>query len=346
MTRQTWVAFVSATVFVLMALVLALTPVPFVSWTPGGTYEVLGAGEEQPIEVSGTKTYPTEGSLRITTVSQTGADARLTLPEAVLSYLLPERDTLPRESIYPPGKTPEQVETEERQSMDTSQVDAVVAALRAADVEVVERPAVESVTVSGPSEGILSPGDLVLTVNGLEPTTKEQVIEEVRAVAVGEDISFRVLRDGEERQLTVTTGSSNTEAGVSVVGAQFGPGYDYEPSVEFGIDPAIGGPSAGLLFSLAIYDRITPGALVHGTVAGTGRITADGVVQPIGGVQQKIAGSEEAGASVFLYPEGNCADVAGVRTDLTLVPVETLPQAIEAMQALDAGATEELPTCP
>ena len=141
MTRQTWTAFVSALLFVALAALLAILPVPFVTWSPGGTQDTLGSIRQQPIiMVDGIKTYPTTGQLDLTTVAVTRATARLTLPEAVLAYWLPHRDALPRDAVYDPGKSAAQVETEEADMMSTAQDDAVVAALRAAHQPVTELP--------------------------------------------------------------------------------------------------------------------------------------------------------------------------------------------------------------
>lgn len=346
MTRQTRIAFVSALSFVAMAVLLALTPVGFVTWSPGSAHDVLATGDEPAISVSGVETYPTEGSLQITTVSVTSPDARLTLPEAVLAYWLPDRDTLPRESIYPAGKSPEQVETEEQEMMAGSQTEAVVAALRQAGVPVVERPVIAAVTVGGPSDGVLTPGDLVLSIDGTAVETRDDVLDAIQSAAVGDEVAFSVLREGQEEQVVVTTDGSNNDASVPVVGAMVGTGYEYPADVSFGIDPAIGGSSAGLVFSLAIYDKITPGPLVPGSVAGTGQITATGEVGGIGGIQQKIHGAEEAGAGVFLVPEANCPDVAGVRTDLSLVAVDSLDTAVAALEQLaDPATAQDVPRC-
>lgn len=346
MTRQTRIAFVSALCFVAMAVVLALTPVGFVTWSPGSAHDVLATGDEPAISVSGVETYPTEGSLEITTVSVTSPDARLTLPEAVLAYWLPDRDTLPRESIYPAGKSPEQVETEEQEMMAGSQTEAVVAALRKAEVPVVERPVIAAVTVGGPSDGVLTPGDLVLDIDGTPVETREDVLDAIGSAAVGDEVAFSVLRQGEEEQVVVTTDGSNNDASVPVIGAMVGTGYEYPAEVSFGIDPAIGGSSAGLVFSLAIYDKITPGALVTGAVAGTGQISATGEVRPIGGIQQKIHGAEEAGAGVFLVPAANCPDVLGLSTELSLVRVDSLDTAVSALEQLSDPATaQDVPRC-
>src|SRR5690606_521879 len=123
--------------------------------------------------------------------------------------------------------------------------------------------------------------------------------------------------------------------------------YDFPFEVKINIDENIGGPSAGLMFALAIYDKLTPGALTGGEhVAGTGTISGTGEVGGIGGIQQKIAAARRDGATIFLTPEPNCpmaveAAVEGIR----LVRVSTLDDAIEALEALRDGADERVPTC-
>ncbi len=348
MTRQTWTAFVAAVAFIVAAILMVIVPVPFVSWSPGTVQNTLGAVKGQPvIKISGIQTYPTSGALDLTTVSETRPDSRLTLPEALLSYWLPNRDVLPREAIYSPGQSAAQVKTEQTENMETSQSDAVVAALRAAGQQVSTRLAVSSVTVGGPAYRKLQPGDLILTVNGTAVTDADQVGSLVRRHPAGSTVSFRVVRG--KQQLSVAVKSQTAASGpVSpVVGITVGTGYQYTPDISFDLGEDIGGPSAGLVFSLAIYDKITAGALLSGRhLAGTGTITASGSVGPIGGIQEKIAGAQNDGATVFLVPADNCEDLAGVQTKMTLIKVASLPDAISALTTLNTGGgAAQLPHC-
>ena len=129
-----------------------------------------------------------------------------------------------------------------------------------------------------------------------------------------------------------------------MVGISVGVDSTVKVSVNLGQD--IGGPSAGTAFALAIYDKLTPGALLNGKhVAGTGTIDALGQVGAIGGIQQKIAGAKEDGATVFLVPAPNCAaalhaDVKGIQ----LVKISTLKDAISALKAV-ADGKGEVPSC-
>jgi PDZ domain-containing protein len=338
MTRQTWTAFASAVVFVALAALMAAMPVPFVTWSPGRVQDTLGSVRGTPIiAISGVDSFPTTGRLDLTTVSITRADSRLTLPEAILSYWLPSRDALPRDAIYPPGKTAEQVDSEEAVSMETAQSDAVVAALRAAREPVTEMPVITSVTVGGPAHGRLAPGDLVVSVDGVDGRNADSVGEQIRTHRIGQRVDFVVLRDREQKRISITTAESSTASGVAVVGITVGVGYRYEPRISFDLGQQIGGPSAGLVFALAIYDKITEGPLLQDRhIAGTGGITPTGAVQRIGGIQEKIAAAEKAGASAFLVPAANCRDLAGLKTDLTLIKVGTLTEGIDAIRTLDA----------
>lgn len=348
MTRQTWTAGVAAVLFVGMAILLAVVPVPFVTWAPGGTTDTLGnVGAEPIIKVQGIQTYPTTGKLDLTTVSVTRADSHLTLPEALVSYWLPHRDTLPRNAVYAPDKSVEQVETEEAEMMETAQDDAVVAALRAANKPVTEMPAIASVTVGGPAHGRLAPGDLVISVDGVTTSSVESVGEQIREHTVGESVTFVVWRSRSQVTVKVATTASATTGDSPVVGITVATGYRYQPEISFDFGQQIGGPSAGLVFALAIYDKITAGPLLAGQhIAGTGQITPAGVVGSIGGIQEKVAAAEDDGATVFLVPAPNCADLAGIATDMTLVKVATLTDAIAAVRALETpGDADRTPRC-
>lgn len=346
MTRQTWTAIASAVVFIFTAALIVLLPVPYVTWTPGSAHNTLDESKSM-IEVTDIATHPTTGQLDLLTVGVTRADSRLSLPEAVLAYFLPKRDALPREAVYPPDKSVDQVEHEEAEMMETAQADSVVAALRAADEPVTERPVVASVTVGGAAHELLKPGDLFLSVDGQAVSQIDQVGALISAHKVGDKVDFVVRRDRVETPVTVTTRASDQDPAAAVVGITVGLGYDYEPRISFDLGEKIGGPSAGMVFSLAIYDKITPGPLLNGThVAGTGTITSTGEVGGIGGIQEKIAAAEDSGATVFLVPEPNCADLAGVKTSLKLVKVGTLEQGIDAMRLLsEPDGLTRMPSC-
>jgi len=352
MTRQSWVSIAAAVGFLLSVLLVAFVPVPYVTWAPGETQDVLGtdASGTPLVRVDGVDTYATSGRLDLTTVSVTRVDGHAGLVEVLLAWARPGHDALDRELYYPPGTTEGGAEQERAEMMSTSQLVAAAAAARAAGLPVTARAVVSSVVVGGPAHEQLRPGDVVLAVDGRQVTTAEEAAAAVHAAATGDgatgdpQVRWRVRRDGDE--VEVTTGLRAGSDPADRAGIELTDGWDLPLQARFGIPDEIGGPSAGLVFSLAIYDRITPGDLVAGRhVAGTGTITADGTVGAIGGIQSKIVGAEDAGATVFLVPADNCADLAGARTDLRLVRVATLEQAVTALQLLHDDPEAEVARC-
>ena len=345
-TRQTVTAFVSATLFVVLAVLVAVLPVPYVTWAPGQAHDVLATDGEPIITIADAQTYPTAGQLDLTVVSTTTADSRLSLPQALVAYWRPHHDALPREAIYPPGRTADEVESADAEMMVSAQDDAAVAALKAHGDRVDVLPAVASVTVGSPAQGRLRPGDLVRSVGGTDTPTVEDVQAAVRRAEVDVPLAFEVLRDKVPVEATVEPARQSSGAGVQI-GITLGTGYAYGPRISYDLGQKIGGPSAGLVFALAIYDKLTPGELLAGQhVGGTGTIDPEGVVGGIGGIQEKIAGAEEAGATTFLVPAPNCDDLAGVRTSMRLVRVATLDDAIRAVQLLGSPGQEgQVPTC-
>ena len=163
-----------------------------------------------------------------------------------------------------------------------------------------------------------------------------------------------MLRDGKEVDVQVTPEERSadlfgavTVTGSPQIGIFLGQGFILPFPVTVTIDPRIGGPSAGLMFSLAIYDTLTPGSLTGGgRVAGTGEIAADGTVGAIGGIQQKIVGAREDGAELFLVPADNCEDTKGAHNgDMRLVRVDTFDTAKSALEAWAEDHDAKLPSC-
>ncbi|MFG1817374.1 PDZ domain-containing protein [Kribbella sp. NPDC049174] len=343
MTRRT-ATLVSSIVLLVISLGLVTAfPVPFVSFSPGPVKDTLGETKGKPvIEISGHPTFETSGRLDLTTVSVTSPERELTLPQAMRNWLDPHHDLFPRDIIYPPDQTADEVEEQNTAEMTGSQDSAIAAALQAAKVPY--HPKVSTVGKDTPADGKLKPGDIVLAVDGVTVSQVPQVGDLVRKHKVGENVVFLIRRDGAEQTVQLKTAATPGEATRPMVGITIGIDSPVKVTVNLGQD--IGGPSAGTAFALAIYDKLTPGALLEGKhVAGTGTIDALGQVGAIGGIQQKIAGAKEDGATVFLVPGPNCEAAlhAGVK-DIQLVKITTLSEAISALNAIASG-TGDVPTC-
>lgn len=332
-------------VLVIVAAGLTFVPLPYVTLAPGPATDVLGTVDGAPVlSIEGAPTYPTDGSLDFTTVSFDGGPGRkVTVYELLGGWLSPDVDVV-RESLYfPPDATAEQVESENTAMMEESQVVAAATALRALGQEVSTRVVVAQVVPDGPSDGTLEAGDEIVAVDGTEVSTGDDVRALVAPVAPGTTLPITVRRDGAERTLDVTTADND---GSSLIGVLLGLGYDLPITVTLNTG-RVGGPSAGLMFSLAIYDALTPGSLTGGQrIAGTGEIEDDGSVGPISGLPQKMVGAREAGASWFLAPADECeATVGRVPEGMTVLSVSTFDEARTAVEGIASGDTDGLPRC-
>ena len=336
------------------ASVLALSPAPYVIEKPGPYYDTLGSvqfeGKTVPlIEIPGEETYPTEGELTLLTVTIEGNPNQLpTWIDIALSWLQPSRTVVPIDSVFPPGTTVEQTTEQSRIDMENSQREAIAAALTELDYDVPGRLVIAGTQEGGPSDGVLAEGDVVVSVNGDTFEDVTGLREGIADNGTEKPAEVVVERDGEEETFSITPVPSDEEGSAPILGILVGAEYEFPIDVTIQLEN-VGGPSAGMMFALGIIDKLTPGALNGGEeVAGTGTITGTGNVGRIGGIRQKMFAAQESGAEWFLAPEANCADVVGnVPPGLTVFPVATLDEALDALDAIRTGeGIEELEGCP
>ena len=351
-SRRAATLIVSAlSVLVLIAIALLL-PVPYVKMAPGPTFNTIGEVDGKPvIEISGTQTYPVTGNLDMTTVLESGGPrGGLTFFDALSSWFKGDDAVLPRELLFPDDVNGEDVQRQQSAAMSTSQSDAIGAALTYLKRPVTKQVVVTEVVYLAPADGKLQPKDHILTVDGTEITEPKQVGELVRAKPIGTEFTFVVDRTDDKgttakETVKVTSAANPDEPATPYIG--IGVGYYFIPPFEIDFTlQDVGGPSAGLMFSLGIVDKLTPENLADGKhIAGTGTIDPDGVIGPIGGIRQKLAGARNAGAQLFLLPKAHCEEAQGHIPDgLTVVPVENISDAVADIKAWNANAA--LPTCP
>ncbi|WP_116951245.1 YlbL family protein [Jiangella endophytica] len=348
MTRRSATLAVAGALIVALVAVASMLNLPYVVYSPGPVEDTLGEWNgQQVIQIDGADTFPTDGVLDLTTVGVTSADADLDLLTALRAWLDPDRAVVPRELVYPEGTTAEQSRQQNAAMLANSQQNAEVAALRKLGYDVPEKVVVDAVVADAPADGILEPGDIVVSVDGTAVATPEDVVDAVTAHEPGETVTFVVDRDGQQLTEDIQTIAAEDD-GRALVGFSPTLGFDLPVDITIGIDERIGGPSAGMIFAVAIYDSLTPGALLDGThIAGTGEISPDGEVGAIGGIQQKIAAANHDGAELFLAPASNCDEaVGGNNGDMRVVPIETLDDAVSSIEAFVAGDTGDLATCP
>lgn len=323
--------------------VLALSrPVPYVRLSPGPVYDALGDAQGQPvIEIKGAESYPTDGQLGITTVYEIGSPgSRLTLGEAVTGWIDPAVDVVPRDLLFPPDAfdgddAGDRFDQQGALEMAQSEESAVAAALTYLGEPVTYEVVIDQVVPDTPSDGVLQEGDTLVSIND-EATLDYRDVKRVMAdVEPGDDVTVEVRRDGETVIETITTAENPDDPERAYLGVLMGIGFSSPVDVTVRLDD-VGGPSAGLIFALAIVDSMTPESLTDGrSIAGTGTIDPSGRVGPIGGVVQKMNGARDDGATIFLTPRANCSEVLGREPDgLEVVAVRTLEQAVDA---LDGG---------
>ncbi|GAA1286799.1 PDZ domain-containing protein [Brachybacterium alimentarium] len=341
-----WVALPAMVLLCLMILGASLMPVPYVIERPGPAIDVLGEyDEEQILTIDGAETYATDGSLMMTTVSVDGGPGyRVTPVEVVASWFDRSSSVLPREALFPEGQTREQTALTNTVAMTTSQQGAVAVALGELGIDYDPVVMIAGVEQGAPAEGTLEAGDVVLSVDGETASDVTGFQELVRATPEGEAIPMRVRRGDEELDLEVP---AETVDGAPRMGVALDIGYDFPLDVDIAVGD-IGGPSAGTMFSLSVYDELTPGALTGGhRIAGTGTLSEDGTVGAIGGIRQKMVGADEQDAEFFLAPSTNCDEVVGYEPDgLDVVAVSDFDGALEAVETIaESGSTAGLPTC-
>lgn len=354
MNQRSIAAVVAIVLLLALATTAVLVPVPFASYHPGPTFDVLGEADgEEIIQVNGAKTYRDDGEIRMTTVSvsQEGVDKNLF---SILSdWIDPDAAVYPYDIVHPPGTTAEQEEVEGQVQMVSSQGNAIAAALRQLDYDVTPALEVLSIGPATPADGALAVRDIFVSVDGVPLTADEAgqkaLLDAVQAAQDRQKLSFVVRRDGKEVTVPVGTEEVTNDDGTTrrQIGIQLGIGFIFPFSVSVNISDNIGGPSAGLMFALAIYDTLTPGSLTGGQdVAGTGELDSEGTVGPIGGIQQKIAGAREAGAELFLVPSDNCGDALGANNgDMRLVRATTFVTTLASVEAWEQDHDADLPSC-
>jgi Lon-like protease len=347
-SRRQLTLLVAVTGVVIAAVVAVILPVPYVILSPGPTLNTLGKGPggRSLIQVSGHPTYQADGHLNLVTVSfQGGPSDTFNVFAALRAWLTPHEAVVPEEELFGPGQTQQQVVQQDTQQMASSQQTATAAALCVLGIRFTTVDTIVKVGKGFPAASVLQPHDVIKAVDGKPLTCKADAATLIRARAPGAPVTLTVVRTvGGQRVTRQFRLKTVNVAGHAVVGVSVAESYAFPFQVRIRVGD-IGGPSAGLMFALGIVDKLTPGSLTGGRfVAGTGEIAADGTVSPIGGIQQKMAGARDAGATIFLTPAANCPDTAGsVPAGMRLIKVSSLSGAVSALKALAGG--QRVPSC-
>jgi PDZ domain-containing protein len=345
MSRRTLAALIAVACLGALWTAAVVMPVPYVTYKPGLSVDVLAEQNGQEIvQVSGHKVYRDDGELRMTTIYLTRPDAKVNIFDALQAWISRDDAIYPRSAVYDESQTAEQSETESAVQMVSSQDAATAAALHALGYKFPTVIEVLSVNAGDPADGKFKVRDIIEKVNGEPVTDATEVAKLIDDAPRGQPITFVLRRDGKPITVDVTP---VVEDGDPRIGVTPGPGYVFPFQVSVKIPEQIGGPSAGLMFSLAIYDTLTPGSLTGGKiVAGTGTIDSDGTVGEIGGIQQKIVTAQRAHAGMFLVPPANCKEALGAPdSGMRLVKATTMESAMKSIEAWVQDPNAPLPSC-
>lgn len=330
-----------------LAIVMFVQPVPYVVMTTGPMFNTLGSSEGvEFVSIEDTKTYPVSGSLNLMTVRERGGPyGSVSIPEIFFSWLQDSDDVIPSSALYPEGTSRQQAQERNVISFDSAQSNAVAASMNNLGEPVTATTFIVGVVSESPAQGVLEVGDVVVSIDGTKIESPEQVVKVIQARKPGDKVEVKYERDGKALSDTFTLIASPADPKKGFLGVRSATSFEGPFPIEFGVE-GVGGPSAGLVFSLSIIDKLTPDDLTGGkNVSVTGTISPEGKVGAIGGLKQKLAAAQNDGSELFLVPEGNCDVVlANPTSSMPVVPVENLDQALDALKAFRSGSGA-LPQC-
>ena len=329
--------FVLAGLLMVIGIAVAVAwpiKVPYYTLSPGPLYDtsdfVFVAGDEVQYEVDGEMFFLTV-ALREANVFEYAA-----------GILNPKVEVAPRQNIRPSGVSPEDLRRENLARMEQSKTDATFVALTKLGYEPTYTGTgalvIETVPDSA-ADGVLVTDDVIIAIDGTEVAFRSDVIDALAEKEIGDAVTLTVQRvvegsdDIEVIDVDIVLGAHTDDADRPMVGVLLD---NSPPIVEFPVEidtdtQNIGGPSAGMMFTLEIINQLTEQDLTDGRrIAGTGTIARDGTVGGIGGVQQKVYGAIDAGAAVVLVPASNYEDaLVAAGDDIQVVRVETIDDALD-----------------
>ncbi|MFL2671140.1 MAG: PDZ domain-containing protein [Candidatus Actinomarina sp.] len=282
--------------------------------------------------------YEFDGSLYQLTVRRDEANVLI----YIWSLVNDSYDLYPREVILPDGVTPKELSEISIQNMRTSENVAIAVALKNVGYEISSKGdgvAVVGILDDSPVKDKLKKGDLLNSINNKDISSATEFISTLRTYSIGETVSIGLLReiDGNKKTLTIETtliehveyeGEPMVGFLATTVNERFD--FPFEIDIKTG---NVGGPSAGLMMALNVYNNLIPEDLTNSMiVAGTGTIEIDGSVGPVGGIKQKVIAAKKAGAELILVPVANFEEAKIFETEETaIVAVDSFSEALSVI---------------
>lgn len=348
MFRRVMTLMVSSVLLLGLAIGGLFLPVPYLVASPGLALNTLGddGDGESIIQVEGRESYEHKGSLSMVTVQYAGGPgSRVDLITALSAWFSPRDAVLPEEAVFPPGQDLEDISEEQSLQMDDSQSKAVAAALTQLGTDYSVQSVVAKVEKDLPAHGKLKAGDVITGVDGADVERTSEAVKRVADREPGDPVTLAVERDGEPKKVEITTAES--DEGTAVVGVLLSDEMDFPFDVDISVGE-IGGPSAGMMFALGVMDHLSEDGLTGGhDIAGTGTIEPDGTVGGVSGVEQKMVSAQREGAEYFFVASESCSLTfdSAATGEIEVVRVDELDDAVQALKAIRAGDTDDLPRC-
>ena len=323
----------------LIGVLFVVGVVGVIAWNIELPYLAFSAGPvsdaADSVVAEGVDVYPPDGELlMLTVVSQD-----VNVFEALVAGIDPTIDLVPKAALRRAGESDEAYRNRVLQQMEDSNFRSIFVALDYLGYEMVPTEVVINEFVEGvPAESVLELGDTIIAVNGVAVAQVDDIRQVTEGMSVGDILEMTVDRGGVEVDVDVELAEREDEPGVPMIGVVLG--ELTEPPFPLSIQAGdVGGPSAGMMHTLAIIDTLTEGELTKGhVIAGTGTIKVDGTVGNIGGIRQKVVGTEVAGATYILVPQGNYdSALTAERSTIEIVPIATIDDAIEFLEKLEAA---------
>jgi Lon-like protease len=327
--------------FVLAVVLLGtvfFVPTPYYVTRPGSAIELAPM-----IDVEGGK-KDESGAFMLTTVRMGEAN----LAWYLYAQLSPNAELMKKELVVGSGESNEDFTRRELAVMDNSQKIAEAVAFRLAgyDVKIENQGVWVMGTIEGmPAKNVLQIGDVIVAVDGRPTREAKDLLQYLSTKKQGDQVEVTLIRDGREEKRTLTLAPLPDS---KTPGLGIRPDNKQEIIVPKQVSissQGIGGPSAGLMMTLEIYDQLNQEIdLTRGyKVAGTGTISPDGSVGRIGGINHKVVAADEAGADIFLAPDDAEGPVSNyqeaqetakrIGSRMRVVPVKTVDDALAFLKA-------------
>jgi Lon-like protease len=290
--------------------------------------------------------YEEEGKFMLTTVRMGKANIYSYVIAKVSKY----QEIYSEDIIRGKDETDEEYTTRQLHLMETSKLNAIEVAYRKANLPIdysYKGVYVLNVFPEMPAEGKLFPGDRIIKADGKSFASSDLFIEYVSTKKIGESLKLTIERNDQTKDIAISIAAyppkftSKKGIGIELVEDK---DIIVNPDVKVNTEE-IGGPSAGLMFSLEIYNQLTKEDLTKGyEIAGTGTISEDGEVGPIGGIEQKIVAADKAGAEIFFAPNEKGAKDSNylaavktaedINTKMKIIPVDSFDEAVAYLEKL------------